>query len=566
LAFGERGRAASEPVSARHQRLCHGLRWDADQRPDFRGPALRGSILLILGIVCVSCTTSCTTPTLRESGPLDSVLGQSARRGGGPPERVVLISVAGLDSSDFLNVWGDAASESDGVRMPNLARLAREGATGVRLHPPSPASSYASHATLATGRLPKSHGIVSDQTLDEEGKRSLPFWDNRLLKGTALWDAAVGQGVLSLGWPTTTGARIELMVPDGVPSDSSVDWLDFMRTQASPMLMREFEKIADAAISKNASTYGDGRDSTTWPTASEKDAAFAEVACQVAASDRNPGLWLIRLNQTASAQQAFGFGSVEVRQALGRMDDAIGRLIECLESTGKLAKTAIFVVGDVAYQPVHTRFDPNVILVRNGLVGRDPRSSTGVRSWLALSRSNGRSAYVYARDADSAIAARQLLEKEAAESGAFEVVSAAELAGEGGDPQAWFGLAAKPGFAIGNGLARPEMRPAEIRASAGAFPFLDGDASSVGFVAWGRGIRSQIRVPSVEQVDVAPTIAALLGLRLDSEIDGEAIVGVLRAAVPPPPPGPKRLGVGSDNDVERALRELGGGRELGQDK
>jgi hypothetical protein len=66
---------------------------------------------------------------------------------------------------------------------------------------------------------------------------------------------------------------------------------------------------------------------------------------------------------------------------------------------------------------------------------------------------------------------------------------------------------------------------------------------------------------------VAPTIAILLGLRLDDRLDGEAIVGILRAAaVSKPPPGPKRLGVGSDGDVDRALRELGGGRPLGRDE
>ena len=168
-------------------------------------------------------------------------------------------------------------------------------------------------------------------------------------------------------------------------------------------------------------------------------------------------------------------------------------------------------------------------------------------------------------DAASAIRARNLLAAEAARTGAFEVVPAADLAGAGADPQAWFGLAAMPGFVIGNGLVKPALRPAERRASEGAFPFRDIESSSVGLVAWGRGIRTQVRVPSLELTDVAPTVAALLGLRLDETLDGEPLVGILRAAVPPPPPGPKRLGVGSDGDVDRTLRELGGGRELGRD-
>ena len=180
--------------------------------------------------------------------------------------------------------------------------------------------------------------------------------------------------------------------------------------------------------------------------------------------------------------------------------------------------------------------------------------------------SNGRSAYIYARDAKNAIEARELLEEEATRNGGFEVVSAADLADAGADPQAWFGLAAKPGFVIGNGLAQPASRPSGLRASAGTFPFLDVESSAVGFVAGGRGVRPLVRVPDILLSDVAPTIATLLGLRLNDTLAGEPLVGILRAAEPLPPPGPKRLGIDNDADVDRTLRELGGGRELGRDQ
>ena len=529
---------------------------------DDRDPQLRTIIHLGLLLGFVAAGLGCVTPTLegRRSAAIKD-LTSAAMRTPGPPERVVLITVSGLESSDFLNAFGHAASGSDEVRMPNLARLAREGAIGVHAHPPSPSSVYSSHATLATGLLPARHGVIADLALDREGNRALPFWDSRLLKGTALWDAAIARGVLALGWPTTVGARIELVVPDGEPSDTERTWLEFIATRTSPQLMRGLQSIAALAVEDKE------RDPKPWPTPEEKDAAFVELACRVASSERDPGLWLIRLNQTANFQRSAGFGSVEVDAALARIDAEIGRLMDCLEAAGRVTSTAIFVTGDVAYRAVHTQIDPNVILVREGLVGRDPRSTLGVRSWLALVRSNGRSAFVYARDAASALEARRWLEQEATRTGAYEVVPASELAASGGDPQAWFGLAAKPGFAFGNGLSNPAVRPSEIRGSAGAFPFRDPQETSVGFVAWGRGIRPQVRVPSLYLSDVAPTIATLLGLRLDPELDGEAMVGILRAAVPIKPlPGPKQLGIGSDGDVDRALRELGGGREIGRDE
>lgn len=511
----------------------------------------------------------CSTAMFADRGSQTEEMAREAMRAPGPPERVVLITVGGLESADFLNSWGHAVSTSDPVRMPHLARLGREGVIGLRAHPPSPSAVATSHATLVTGLLPTRHGVIADQVLDRVGNRALPYWDSRLIEGTTLWDAAIGRGVLALGWPTTIGARIELVVPGGAPIEEGRSWLEFIDQRTSPQLMHALVSIAterqeglSAALAEESL-----RNPNAWPSPSQKDAAFIELACRVADSARDPALWLIRLDQTGSVQREAGYGSVEMAAALGRVDAEIGRLVDCLGAAGRLAETAIFVTGDVAYRAVHTQIDPNVVLVREGLIGRDPRSAMGVRSWLALVRSNGRSAYVYARDAESALEARKWLTEEATRTGAFEIISASVLAASGADPQAWFGLAAAPGFVFGNGLMKPMLRPAGFRGSAGAFPFLDSQASSVGFVAWGRGIRPRVRVPSLDLSDVAPTIASLLGLRLDRSLDGKAMLGILRASEPvPPPAGPKRLGVGNPGDVDRALREMGGGREIGRDE
>lgn len=485
-----------------------------------------------------------------------------ALREAGTPRRVVLITVAGLESADFLGPSGFVARAGDPVRMPALAKLAGEGVIGVAARPPTPGSSYASHATLVTGLRPDRHGVVADDALDAEGQRALPFWDSRLLRATTLWDAALGRGVLALGWPTTEGARIELLVPDAEPAPGSGDWLGFQRARSTPLLVGELERVAreqlDAAPRDAA---GARRTLASWPTLEERDAAWIDLACHVARSERDPALWLLRLVEPVAAFALHGHGSAAHAEALAHVDTQIGRLVDCLAEADRLADTAILVVGDVVHRPVHTEIAPNTVLVRENLVGRDPRSTTGVRSWLALSRSQGRTAYVYAKEAAAALAAREVLEEEARRSGAFDVVPASALAGQGADPQAWFGLAARPGFMLGDALTGPLLRPADRHSSPGGFPFREGADGAVGFVAWGRGIRGGLRVPELALVDVAPTIARLLGLRLDEKLDGRSLLGILRASQPLPPPGPKRLGVGSDGDAERALRALGGGRE-----
>jgi hypothetical protein len=48
-----------------------------------------------------------------------------------------------------------------------------------------------------------------------------------------------------------------------------------------------------------------------------------------------------------------------------------------------------------------------------------------------------------------------------------------------------------------------------------------------GFVAYGRGVRRRLRIPEIDQLDIAPTIARLRGLELPGA-RGHAFVGVLR--------------------------------------
>jgi hypothetical protein len=518
----------------------------------------------IIAVVCAVSTWACAAPSLDANRELTSdVARNAALRDPGPPRRVLLISVAGLKSSDFLDAWGHSAGDDEDVRMPHLARLAREGAMGIEAMPPSPGATRSSHSTLVTGMLPANHGVIADSTLDGEGLRSLPFLDSRLLEGTPLWDAAIGRGVLSLDWPLTAGARIELVIPE---VDSSGIWLDSVRPRSSPQIVRELELISaeDLGWTKEGEKREDERDPTSWPTPAEKDAALVEVACRVVDSERDPGLWLLRLNQTDLIQRVTGFGSVEDDEALARIDDGIGTLIACLETAGQLEGTAIFVVGDIAYHPVHSSVAPNLALVEMGLIGRDPRSATGVRSWLAMVRSHGRSAYVYARDAANAIEAREVLEREASRTGAFEIVSAKELGIAGADPQAWFGLIAAPGYMIGNELSGDAVRPSNARGTAGVLQFGNSAEAAVGFVAWGRGVRTRVRLPTIDLADVAPTIATLLGLRLDEDIDGKSIESLLRAETELPPPGPKRLGADPKGSADDIIEEMRRSREEGR--
>ena len=93
--------------------------------------------------------------------------------------------------------------------------------------------------------------------------------------------------------------------------------------------------------------------------------------------------------------------------------------------------------------------------------------------------------------------ARSMLEKEAARVGSFRVVAADELLRGGADPEAWFGLEAEPGFLFDDAVQGPFLVPAAIRGAGGYLP--SRAEMDTGFVAWGRGLRTRVRIPRMSQ-------------------------------------------------------------------
>jgi len=395
--------------------------------------------------------------------------------------------------------------------MPTLVSLARSGVSAEALTAVAPASTYPAHATLASGRSPAGHGIVADRRLGERGVRETRFSHASQLRAPTLWQVATeaGRSVAALDWPTTVGAAVPMLIPDVEPASGSTRWLDALRGAVAPALLEVAQ--AQGAGQPEADVPGPAR-----------DGVLVAVACDLLRGPSSPHLILLRLGQVAPAIERFGPGSPQVTSALASADRGVARLLGCLADAGRLEGSALVVVGDHGAYPVHTELAPNTILAAAGLVTTHDGAVSG---WRAVSRSNGGSAFVYARDDRAAVRARRALAEEAVRSGAFRVVSAEEMLATGADPEAWFGLEAEPGFAFDDRAAGPALRAAAWRGSGGYLPrHVEMDA---GFVAWGRGIRRGIRIPRMHQTDVAPTLARLLGVALEGT-EGRVLVGALR--------------------------------------
>jgi len=444
------------------------------------------------GVVFAAALWACAPSGLAPKGaPLGDAL--AASDGAGRPAPVLLVSVAGLTPERYL---------AEAPSMPTLSALASAGAAAECVEPVAPPAAYPAHATFVTGATPAEHGVVADQLLGERGVRRAQPRHASQLHGPTLWERVAESGgtVASFDWPSTTGGDIASLLPDVAPERSGEQWESLVAGGATEWVSARVHGAPKAAAEPGA----------------ERDALLVDLAC--AALPQSPRLVLLRLRGTEAPLTAHGPRAAEVTAAFGRADQELARLVRCARESGHLAQTALVVVGDRAFQPAHTALLPNVWLRDTGLV-------TAQGHWTALTRSNGGSAFVYATDAKTALHARQRLEEAARETRSFRVVSAEEMIAHHADPEAWFGLEAEPGFVFEDGYIGDPIVPSTRHAAGGQ---LDSRSEvCTGFVAFGRGVRRGLSVPHMTQLDVAPTLATMLGVKLDPTA-GHALVGLLR--------------------------------------
>jgi hypothetical protein len=387
------------------------------------------------------------------------------------PAQLFLIAIPGLAPEHYLPPPGAPAL------APRIAALGEAGVAAETVRPVFPPDTLPVLVSLVTGRTPAGHGAISPRPVEATGIAAPRPLAASAIEGETLWQAVSRTGAaVAFDWPGTAG---------------------------SP-----------AAQAPAADAPGE-------PGAA-RDAALVDAACALAAGPSPPRLLGLVLAQAGLVRESAPAGSRAADAAVAAADAQVGRLVACLRNAGRLASAAIVVAGDHGALPVHTAVRPNAVLAQVGLV---TARQAAVLSWSALARGNGGSAFVYAQRDEDALLARRALEEAARETGAFHVVSAQEMLARGADPQAWFGLDAAPGWVFEDGVAGPRLAPASQRSAGGYAP--GEPRMATGLVAWGAGLRPALRIPELRQIDVAPTLALLLGVPL-ADAEGSALSGVVQ--------------------------------------
>jgi predicted AlkP superfamily pyrophosphatase or phosphodiesterase len=408
---------------------------------------------------------------------------------------LVLLSVDGLMPEAFTRADGL------GLAVPNLRRLAGEGAFASGVQGVLPSVTYPSHTTLLTGVPPAVHGIYGNSFVDPLAiSNDAWYWYAREIRVPTLVSAVRARGgtVGSVFWPVSVGLAADFLVPEfwRTGSTDSSD-VELLRALSTPGLVGGVEALRGKPFGNPVT-----------------DSDRTDIALAILREHR-PTLLLLHLGDVDHEEHAFGPGSPQAAKAIEEADRNLGRLLASLEELGLSGSTLVAVVSDHGFMKVTKVLRPNVLLVENGLLELDEKGK--VTSWKAWFHSHGGSASLYLADpADETTLrkVRDILETRRRDpgSGIRAILDRPEIAALGGDPRAELFLDAADGFGISRAPTGGWLGDATDRGYHGYDPRRPDMRASL--LLRGPGLSRSGDLGVVPMTRIAPTLAAWLGVEL----------------------------------------------------
>ncbi|HYW32292.1 MAG TPA: ectonucleotide pyrophosphatase/phosphodiesterase [Gemmatimonas sp.] len=395
-------------------------------------------------------------------------------------------------------------ADSLGLHIPTLRALAAAGASASGVIGVLPTVTYPSHATLVTGVAPARHGILSNTTFDPLMKNQGGwYWYAEDLRVPTLWDAVRLSGGTSAAvhWPVNVGAGITWNVSQlwrtGMPDDRKL-----LRAVSTNGLLDSLERRA-------REPYPDGIDESI--TGDERRARFVARLIEY----KRPTLALAYLTALDHEQHEAGPWTPRAYAVLERVDAALDTIVQAARRVYGNTLT-IAVVSDHGFTATHTEVHVGVAFARRGLVTVPGQGDEQPSDWRAMIWPSGGTAAIVLRDTTSRAlrdSVQTVLRELAADSanGIAEIVDRPALASAGAYPGATFVVAFRAGFRLGYRL-RGELRGAVSGGTHGYMPHNEFMRSTL--LISGPGIRRGLDLGVVDMRDIAPTVAARIGVRL----------------------------------------------------
>lgn len=411
---------------------------------------------------------------------------------------VVLISIDGLKPDYVLE------ADKHGLKIPNLRRLVTEGAHASGVTGVLPTVTYPSHATMVTGVAPAKHGIIANSPFDPFSKNMGGwYWYAEDLKVPTLWDACAKarMATSSVDWPVTVSANITFNIVQYWRAENAED-RKVIRALSTPGLFAEAENALGP--------YTDGNDYSI--AGDVRRAAFNVYLLE----KKKPRFHLSYFGALDEEEHRSGPYTAQTFAVLEQLDAVIGQMRRAAENIGG-GRAIICVVSDHGFKLTDKEVNVNSALREAGLIELNEQGR--VKSWRAFAWYGGGSAGIMIRDEKDDEArkiAGDVLNRLAsdASSGVAKVADRAAARVMGGFPDAALVVTLKAGYRLGGKLQGPVTVAVRPGGTHGYAPDVQ-EMNSVFFIA-GPGIAAGRDLGQIDMRDIAPTLAALLAVKLES--------------------------------------------------
>ena len=425
-------------------------------------------------------------------------------------QHVILVSIDGFPAY----LWHDPT-----LMVPNLRKLAAGGASAKALTVSNPSITWINHTTLVTGVEPRKHGVLFNGLLVR--KDGVPpvieQWadKSRMVVVPTLYDVAHQAGLTTaesdwvaitnpgtINWsfaelPKPDDAVVKEMIAAGVATEEEIGWMQMgPNRKGVPFL----------------------------------DSMWTSAAIHMFETHR-PNLLLYHTLNTDYSHHMHGPRSGPGFTALELADRLLGDLIDAVDRSGLREKTTIVVATDHGFKKVTQFVQPNVALKKAGLArGLGPT----VSSCDAYVMAQGGMAFAYVTNpARRSELLPRLREMFSTMEGIAEVIDGEnghELGMPTPDENTGMGdliLFASEGYAFRKDVTGEEVVvPAVNYGGTHGYPASDPELDGI-FIAHGPNIKPGTVVDRVSNLDVAPTLARIMGLTLP-EVDGLAIEEIFK--------------------------------------
>ncbi len=424
--------------------------------------------------------------------------------------RVLMVSVDGMKPEYILE------ADRHGLKIPFLRSLVRTGAYAEGVVGVWPTVTYPSHTTLITGVSPAEHGIVDNTEFDPLHDRQEPwYWYADQIRAPTLWQAVHGakRSTASVGWPVTVGAGIDYLIPEfwrisgrfegNNPSDR---YLIAALSRPDGMLTRMQGELGPYMMANDTTLNGD-RIKTRYTIAILRE--------------RRPAFTTLHLSSLDDSEHAHGPFSAEANADLESIDGMLAELDAAARAIDPA--TVLVVTSDHGFVPVDHRINLFIPFIEAGLIDAkaDPESHVPVvSSWRAQPWFAGGMAAIMLKDPADQATEQQvgaLLRRLAADprNGIASIRDRSDLGATGGFPEAAFIVSFQPGYYAGANLSGELITgmPGGHGGHGFAPEFPEMRAA---FFITGRGVAAGRTLGVIDMRQIAPTVAAVLGVPFPS--------------------------------------------------